>query len=630
MASVTPQTTCATVQTVTACAGSNVQLTARELRDLQKDLLHAISATHDNLSMLTALGRIINEALSPLAIHYLGRTEGGELESTWQFTPGGGSKLPEEVLAEIHRCCDQACAKGRLDVAEIGAEGGGLTVAAPVFQRRAVPEALAVLVPMSQRSLERIVLVLELAASHVTLWHVLGESAASQRNAEATAVLVELLAKLVACDDLRQGCYTLVSALQEHLGWDDVAVGMCRRDDGPCRLAALAGHAQFDRHCSRTRAFEAVFDEAILRGTLATWPAADAAPRHSTRALEHLSSITGAVTAVAGPIDDDHGKSVGAWVFLDGKDPQDRDAAHELIRAAAAPVAAGLLTLRRAERGRLARLTRKLVEKRRTWQLKVGLLAACVLAAALAMPLPYKVKCDCEIEPVTRRFVVAPFDGRLEKALVAPGDVPHRNDVLARIDGRDIRWELASLNAEHGREAKRRDAAMASHDIVTAQLARLEMERIHAKMAMFEDRIQHLDIRSPIDGIVISGDQERTEGAPLKIGQALFEIAPLDKMIVAVAIPEEDINYVRTGLPVTVRCDAFPRREWRGTISKLHPRSETWEDQNVFIAEVPLDNSEDLLRPGMKGRAKVVADRRPLAWNLFHKPWEHLLSLAGW
>ncbi|MCZ6773228.1 MAG: hypothetical protein O7G83_14790, partial [Proteobacteria bacterium] len=60
------------------------------------------------------------------------------------------------------------------------------------------------------------------------------------------------------------------------------------------------------------------------------------------------------------------------------------------------------------------------------------------------------------------------------------------------------------------------------------------------------------------------------------------------------------------------------------------PRSEIREHENVFIAEVKLDNSDLQLRPGMKGRAKIIGRRHLLAWNLFHKPCESLLLWLGW
>jgi multidrug efflux pump subunit AcrA (membrane-fusion protein) len=101
-------------------------------------------------------------------------------------------------------------------------------------------------------------------------------------------------------------------------------------------------------------------------------------------------------------------------------------------------------------------------------------------------------------------------------------------------------------------------------------------------------------------------------------------------MVVELLIPEDEIAHVRQDLDVAVRLDAFPRRELAGKVVRVHPRSETKGERNVFIAEVHLENVDRALRPGMNGQARISADRHPLAWNLFHKPWQYLVSGWGW
>ena len=100
-------------------------------------------------------------------------------------------------------------------------------------------------------------------------------------------------------------------------------------------------------------------------------------------------------------------------------------------------------------------------------------------------------------------------------------------------------------------------------------------------------------------------------------------------MVVELAVPEEEITHIQPNFSVVIELDAFPRKKIHGTIAKIHPRSETKEDRNVFIAIVHIDNIEGTLRPGMNGRAKIRTDRHPLAWNLFHKPWQFVLSALG-
>src|SRR5690606_27148916 len=128
-----------------------------------------------------------------------------------------------------------------------------------------------------------------------------------------------------------------------------------------------------------------------------------------------------------------------------------------------------------------------------------------LLCAAMWTPWDYKIACRCEIQPAVRRYVAAPFAGVFEKSLVEPGDLVRRDQVLGRLDGKEVRWELASVMAEYERVSKSYDVNLAAGKVAAAQIDRLEMERLDHKRRLLEHRAANLEIRSPIDGIVLSG-----------------------------------------------------------------------------------------------------------------------------
>ncbi len=244
-----------------------------------------------------------------------------------------------------------------------------------------------------------------------------------------------------------------------------------------------------------------------------------------------------------------------------------------------------------------------------------------VALAALVLPVPYDVGCDCELQPVTRRFVAAPFEGTLERALVEVGDTVAEGQLLARMDGKEVRWELAGNAAEYERAAKERDAHLADQKFGEAQLAKLQMERLGLTTRLLEHRSENLEIRSPIDGIVVSGELKRAEGVRLSLGQSLFEIAPLDRMIVEVEIPESEIAHVPANSEAVIRLEAFPDRRLVGSLKRICPRAELRNKQQVFIGEIELPNDDGQLRPGMRGRLHLAAGQATLGWRLFHRAW---------
>jgi multidrug resistance efflux pump len=258
----------------------------------------------------------------------------------------------------------------------------------------------------------------------------------------------------------------------------------------------------------------------------------------------------------------------------------------------------------------------------------LALVATC--AALLLLPVPYRVKCDCELEPVSRRFIAAPFEGPLEQTFVKPGEVVAKDQLLARMDGRDIRWELAGVRADLQRAEKERAGHMAAHESGKAEVARHEVDRLQLRAQLLEARNHDLDVRSPIDGIVVSGDLRETEGMPLKQGQVLFEVAPLDQMVVELAIPEDDVTYVRSEMHVRIRLDAFPMQGYEARVERIHPRAEIRDQENVFIAEVSLNNELGQLHPGMRGRAWIAVGSARLGWVLFRRPVAAAIQWLGW
>ena len=93
--------------------------------------------------------------------------------------------------------------------------------------------------------------------------------------------------------------------------------------------------------------------------------------------------------------------------------------------------------------------------------------------------------------------------------LVEPGDFMHQGDVLARMDPRELHWKRASLIADQNQAIKRRDSAQASREYTTQQLSRLEAERLGLEVELLDHRINNLEMKSPVDGVVVSAGTHR-------------------------------------------------------------------------------------------------------------------------
>lgn len=256
-------------------------------------------------------------------------------------------------------------------------------------------------------------------------------------------------------------------------------------------------------------------------------------------------------------------------------------------------------------------------------------IAIGLLAGIACLPWPQYLAAEAVIEPVVRRFVAAPFEGPLLKTSVEPGDLVSAGQELARMDEERLRADRAAADAAVQEARRRHAAALAARQGAPAQAAEHELMQAEFKLAAIDRRLDQAVLRSPIDGLVVRGDLRRVEGTTVTVGQTLFEIAPPDSALAEVAIPEEDVALVRVGMPLTLRCDAFPAKSWSGSITRLHPRAELIDGKNVFVAEVRLEDTDEL-RPGMRGAVSIAGDVQPLGWNLIRRPWLSFRRWTGW
>ncbi len=359
-------------------------------------------------------------------------------------------------------------------------------------------------------------LVLELAATRLALSWFERDSDQTKTTADRLAILTELLARIESASQLTVASQVLADSLQEHLAAERVLVGLVPREGTHCKVSAISGIDSFDAQDEWLQKAVAVFDEALARDVVTTWPASNETQRFALAAHRQFAESQRAGSLVSLPLRAADGTSVGALTVV-YREASGMDATtYAFLESACLPLASALLLQRRAEQARLiATITDG-------WQWITTRRGAAILVlvflslSLLAVPYPLAIKCSCTVEPVVRRFVAAPFDGPLEKTFIEPSDLVTKGQVLARMDGKEIRWELAGVRAELQRAIKERAGYMASHDFGKAKVTEHEVARLTLRTQLLEQRDANLELRSPIDGVVVSGDLTDSEGMRAK------------------------------------------------------------------------------------------------------------------
>jgi multidrug resistance efflux pump len=566
--------------------------------------------------------QVLRDSLAPEGLDYFTRDHAGGLSLAADSSLL--ERLPPQSQATILHWANQVCDSGQTIVERITGAKQWIVVLTPVMFRSRPPEVLCAVFQAGSVEVNRVCSVLQIGASHLTLIETMQAERIAKAESQRSAALLELLASIDQSDRPATAYQALVDQLQRFLGCQKVALGLTDTGKLDCRLTAVSGLADFDKRSEFAAELEAAFNESIVRNDVLT------VTQSSEQAVRSFQTLlaSGRVAAVIGsPLQDNQGHCAGSWLFFYESPATDLATVASFVRASQGIVGSRLAAIRRLHRHPLKRLVSAVTKTSVASKIGVAILAVGLICAIFAVPTPYRITCDCIIEPVSRRFIAAPYDGTLQESYVQAGQVVSVGTSLARLDPRELQWELSGFKADLASEQKKRDAAEAREEFAQAQQATLEMERLAVKIELIEHRLDNLELKSPIDGIVIAGDLENSLGAPLTVGQALFEIGPLDEMVIEVAIPESEVLHTKAGMLAEVRLDASQLETINGELRSISPRSEMRDKESVYIAEILLDNRDGRLRPGMKGVAKVISDRHPLGWNLLHRGWE---SLAMW
>jgi HlyD family secretion protein len=235
------------------------------------------------------------------------------------------------------------------------------------------------------------------------------------------------------------------------------------------------------------------------------------------------------------------------------------------------------------------------------------------------------------LQAVTTVDVSSQISGNIAKLYVDWNSPVQKGQVLAEIDPSNYKTALQqaegqlanakanhalmSANAERSRELFKQALIPRSDlDTAEAQLAQADAQ-VKIQSANYDTAMVNLSrctIYSPIDGSVISRsvDVGNTVAASLS-APVLFQIAnDLASMQIDAAISEADIGYVQEKQHVTFTVDAYPNRQFRGTVSQIRNSPKTTQNVVVYDTMIDVRNADLKLKPGMTANVSIAVASR--------------------
>ena len=235
------------------------------------------------------------------------------------------------------------------------------------------------------------------------------------------------------------------------------------------------------------------------------------------------------------------------------------------------------------------------------------------------------------LNPVKLVSVGSQISGIVHKLYVDFNDKVRAGQVLLELDPALTRAQLqqseanlasanASLELAQANEARVRglfaqeyvsrlelDQAVQALKVAQAQIA-----LVQAQVARDRINLGFTVIRSPVSGVVVSRqvDLGQTVAASLST-PTLFQIAQdLAKMQIDSSYAEADVGNIRVGQPVSFHVDAFPNRNFSGTVKQIRLNPTTQQSVVTYNVVVSVDNPELLLMPGMTAYVNITLAKR--------------------
>jgi len=101
-----------------------------------------------------------------------------------------------------------------------------------------------------------------------------------------------------------------------------------------------------------------------------------------------------------------------------------------------------------------------------------------------------------------------------------------------------------------------------------------QMDQLRSQMIALRERMSRMELRAPIDGVVLTEQLERLRGAYVREGDQILEVASLGEWRAQLAVPERDVQKIKVGDRVEVEVQAFDqteRKQIHGKVTYVSP-----------------------------------------------------------
>ncbi|QNI32999.1 efflux RND transporter periplasmic adaptor subunit [Alloacidobacterium dinghuense] len=158
---------------------------------------------------------------------------------------------------------------------------------------------------------------------------------------------------------------------------------------------------------------------------------------------------------------------------------------------------------------------------------------------------------------------------------------------------------------------KRKSGRYDSADIAHAKAALADAQ---AGYTAAQEVVNQANVKAPFAGTLYSIPVSKSEY--VQSGDKLLQMADLTKMQVRAYFDEPEIAKIREGMPIAIRWDAIPDREWHGHVERVPSTIITYGTRNVGQVLISIDDADGKLLPNTNVTVAVTTSDTPDALNV--------------
>ena len=251
--------------------------------------------------------------------------------------------------------------------------------------------------------------------------------------------------------------------------------------------------------------------------------------------------------------------------------------------------------------------------------------AALAIVLCLAIPVRQSAIAPAEVVSIDPAPVRAPFEGVVDKILVAPNALVHAGDPLVTLDRTQLqaRRDVAEKTLDMARAEFEVSSQQAMNDLAAkARLALLsgKVEQADAELAYAKGLLSRAELTAPIDGLAVFDGASEWIGKPVALGERIMQIASPVRVELEVEVSATDAITFDTGSEVLFFSNVEPDRPSAAQLYfSSYASAMTPEGVMAYRFRARFDGSA-APRLGLRGNAKIFGPKRPLVVWLLRRP----------